>query len=33
MLKNILLGSKDLGSKCFRTSMCNVGKSWSKLRI
>ena len=21
-----LLGSKDLGSKCIRTSMCNVGK-------
>ena len=25
-----LLGSKTLGSKCIRTSMCNVGKSWSK---
>ena len=25
-----LLGSKDLGSQCIRTSMCNVGKPWSK---
>ena len=23
---NILLGSKDLESKCIRTSMCNVDK-------
>ena len=22
----ILLGSKDLASKCFRTSICNIGK-------
>ena len=21
-----VLGSKDMGSKCIRTSMCNVGK-------
>ena len=25
-----LLGSKTLGSKCIRTSMCDVGKPWSK---
>ena len=30
--QSFLLGSKDLGSKCFRTSMCNVGKPWSKLK-
>ena len=28
-----LLGSKTLRSKCIRTSMCNVGKSWSKPRV
>ena len=31
--QNILLGSKDLRSKCFKTSICNVDKSWSKCCI
>ena len=26
MFCGIWLGSKDLGFKCFRTSICNVGK-------
>ena len=33
MKKHWVLGYKDLGSKCFRTSICNVGKLWSKLRV
>ena len=28
--KDILLGSKELGTNVFRTLMCIVGKSWSK---